>query len=147
MASQNAFAFSLADQDGKVCSLADFAGKKNIVLIFYPGDMTPGCTMHLCAIRDDWAKFCALDTVVFGVNPADAESHKTFHTKYAFPFSLLSDKTKAVATKYRAIRKLGNLKLIKRTVVVINKHGKIVYAKHGVPKNMEILKIITHENS
>jgi hypothetical protein len=68
--------FTLSDQDGKKVSLTDFKGKKNVVLIFYPGDMTPGCTMQLCAIRDDWSKFGAKDAVVYGVNHADAGSHR-----------------------------------------------------------------------
>jgi len=62
----NAPALSLKDERGKDVSLADFKGKKNVVLVFYPGDMTSGCTMQLCAIRDDWKKFLAADTVVFG---------------------------------------------------------------------------------
>jgi thioredoxin-dependent peroxiredoxin len=134
--------FTLADQDGNTVSLSDFKGKKRVILIFYPGDMTPGCTMQLCAVRDDWSKFRVLDTVVFGVNPADAESHTAFRKKYAFPFPLLIDKTKSVSTKYGAIRKFGALKLIKRTVVGIDTEGKIVYLRSGMPKNAEILKAI-----
>lgn len=135
-------AFTLKDQDGNAVSLADFQGKRSVVLVFYPGDMTPGCTMQLCAIRDDWSKFNALDTVVFGVNAADASSHSTFRKKYSFPFPLLIDKTKAVGKKYGATRDLGALKLIRRTVVVISPGGKILYYRHGMPKNAEILKTI-----
>jgi len=134
--------FTLKDQDGNVISLADFHGSKNVLLIFYPGDMTPGCTMQLSGIRDDWAKFSALDTVVFGINRADAESHKRFRAKYSFPFPLLVDKTKTVSSKYGAIRNLGLLTLIRRTVVVISKDGKILYYRHGMPKNIEIVKSI-----
>ena len=47
-------AFTLKDEKGKTVTLTDFHGKKNVVLVFYPGDMTSGCTMQLCAIRDDW---------------------------------------------------------------------------------------------
>lgn len=135
-------AFTLTDQEGKTVSLSDFAGTKNVLLIFYPGDMTPGCTMQLCAIRDDWAKFEAVDTVVFGVNPASEQSHQAFHTKHAFPFPLLIDNLKKVAASYDAIRSLGPLKLIRRTVVAISKDGTILYYRHGMPKNADILKAI-----
>src|SRR3989338_5835990 len=80
--------FTLKDAAGNAVSLKDFRGKKSVVLIFYPGDMTPGCTMQLCAIRDDWSKFTRHDTVVFGINHGDAESHKAFIKKYGFPFPL-----------------------------------------------------------
>jgi peroxiredoxin Q/BCP len=34
--------FSAPNQDGKVIRFADFKGKKNILLAFYPKDNTPG---------------------------------------------------------------------------------------------------------
>ena len=45
-------AFKLKDQDGNVVSLADFKGKQNVVLYFYPKDDTPGCTKQACSLRD-----------------------------------------------------------------------------------------------
>ena len=36
--------FSLPNESGDVVSLQDFAGKKYVVLYFYPKDSTPGCT-------------------------------------------------------------------------------------------------------
>jgi peroxiredoxin Q/BCP len=34
--------FTLKNQDGKDVKLSDFAGKKHVLLSFYPKDMTPG---------------------------------------------------------------------------------------------------------
>lgn len=34
--------FSAPNQDGKVIRFADFKGKKNVLLAFYPKDNTPG---------------------------------------------------------------------------------------------------------
>lgn len=135
-------AFTLKTQDGKTVSLADFKEKKNVVLVFYPGDMTPGCTMQLCAIRDDWSKFVSRDTVVFGINHADATSHKAFVSKMTFPFPLLIDTGKRVSTKYGAVRSFFKAKIIRRTVVAIGKDGRIAYLRRGMPKNAEILKAI-----
>ena len=45
--------FSLASSNGDTVKLLDFREKKNVVLVFYPGDQTPGCTKQLCALRDD----------------------------------------------------------------------------------------------
>jgi len=134
--------FTLPDQDGRKVSLTDFKGKKNVVLIFYPGDMTPGCTMQLCAVRDDWSKFSKRDAVVFGMNHGDAESHKTFIAKHAFPFPLLIDKGKKVSGAYGAIKKFFNVNVIRRSVFVIGKDGTIVYLRRGMPKNSDILRSI-----
>jgi peroxiredoxin Q/BCP len=135
--------FTLLDDKGISVSLAKFLGKQNIVLMFYPGDMTPGCTVQLCAIRDDWQKFLKTNTVVFGINSADSQSHTAFMNKYHFPFSLLSDKTKKVSGAYGALRTFLKLKLIRRTVVIIDKMGKIAYIKRGMPKNIDLIKILT----
>jgi len=137
-------AFNLKDQDGNTVALSDFKGKKNVVLVFYPGDMTPGCTMQLCAIRDDWSKFKRHDAVVFGVNHGDAESHATFIKKHAFPFPLLIDKGKKLSAKYGALKKFFKAIIIKRTVVVVGKDGNIAYLKRGMPKDADILKALGH---
>ncbi|MBU1032694.1 MAG: peroxiredoxin [Patescibacteria group bacterium] len=134
--------FTLLNQDGKKIRLTDYKDKKNIVLIFYPGDMTPGCTMQLCAVRDDWSKFELKNTEVFGVNHGDAASHKTFVKKYTFPFPLLIDKDKKVSEKYGALKRLFKAKIIKRSVVVVGKDGKILFIKNGMPKNSDILKVL-----
>ena len=59
-------AFSATDTDGKKVSLKDFAGKKNVVLYFYPRDLTPGCTTQACGFRDAFVELTAADTVVLG---------------------------------------------------------------------------------
>ncbi len=135
--------FSLRDQKGGLVSLADFNGKKNVVLFFYPGDMTPGCTMQLCAVRDDVTKFSKKDTVVFGINHGDTESHARFIKKHSFPFALLIDTGKKVSEKYGAVKKYFNIKMIRRCVVAIDKEGIIVFLKRGMPKNADILKALT----
>ena len=135
-------AFTLKDQKGKTVSLADFAGKKNVVLIFYPGDMTPGCTIQLCGIRDNWARFELTDTVAFGINHADAESHALFADKHHYPFPLLVDEDKKISKKYGAIRKIFSATVIKRTVVAIDKTGRIVFYRQGMPKESDIIKAL-----
>ncbi|MFZ6015951.1 MAG: peroxiredoxin [Patescibacteria group bacterium] len=136
-------AFTLKDQTGKTVSLKDFAGKNNVVLVFYPGDMTPGCTIQLCSMRDNYPKYQDADTVTFGINHADAKSHGNFIEKYQFPFPLLIDTDKKVSKKYGAIKKIFTATVIKRTVVAIDKQGKIIFYKHGMPKDADVLKALS----
>ena len=76
MIGEAAPAFSLMDQDHRMTTLEEFRGKKNVVLVFYPRDNTPGCTRQLCSIRDDSDRFDEKDTVVFGINPQGSASHQ-----------------------------------------------------------------------
>ena len=135
---EEAPAFSLMDQAGNLVTSGEFRGKKNVVLVFYPGDNTPGCMKQLCAIRDQFELFTADDTVVFGVNPQDAESHKRFINKHNFPFPLLVDREKRVISAYAC----KGLLMTKRTVYAINKDGIIVFAKRGTPSNEDVLKAL-----
>ena len=45
-------AFTGADQNGQIVSLADYKGKK-VVLYFYPEDDTPTCTIQACNLREN----------------------------------------------------------------------------------------------
>lgn len=134
--------FILKDAAGTSVHLSDVLTSGPIVLIFYPGDRTPGCTIQLCAIRDDWQMFEKLGISVFGVNHADAASHAAFASEQHFPFPLLVDPEKEVSRTYGATRSLGKLSVIRRTVVGISRDGIIRYYRRGLPKNAEILKAI-----
>ena len=125
--------FTLPDDSGKSVTLSKLRGK-NVVLVFYPGDDTPGCTKQLCQFRDDWAEARKRGIQLFGVNPQSAEKHQKFRSKFKFPFPLLVDKGQAVAEMYHA-----NGLIEKRTVYVIGPDGKIVFAKRGMPKPEEVL--------
>ena len=93
--------FQLADQDGKVHKLADYAGQ-TVVLYFYPRDDTPGCTKQACSFRDDMDEISAEGAVVLGVSTDSAESHQKFIAKHELNFPLLVDTEAEVATRYGA---------------------------------------------
>ena len=90
-ASGNRFpAFSLPNQDGKVMSLADFAGKW-LVLYVYPKDDTPGCTIQGKSFTASKQQFDDAGVTVLGLSADDVESHKSFCDKFAFTIDLLAD--------------------------------------------------------
>jgi thioredoxin-dependent peroxiredoxin len=132
--------FSLVSSNGDTIHLSDFSGKNDVVLVFYPGDQTPGCTKQLCAIRDDYSKFTEKNIKIFGVNPADKESHRRFIEKQKYQFPLLVDPNQKTAKLYGA----GGM-MINRTVYAIDKKGMIVFAKRGMPSNDEIIKSIPED--
>jgi peroxiredoxin Q/BCP len=96
--------FRLASTEGGDVSLQDFRGK-TVVLYFYPKDMTPGCTIEACDFRDRDAALREAGAVVLGVSPDSVESHRTFATKHALPFTLLADPGHVAQKAYGVRRK------------------------------------------
>lgn len=96
--------FSLPDQDGKIRSLADYAGKW-VLLYFYPKDDTPGCTTEACTFRDNLPKFKKGKVEVLGASIDPVKSHAKFVTKFKLPFTLLSDTEKTLVNDYGVWKK------------------------------------------
>lgn len=122
--------FKLPDQNGQVHTLKQYAGTW-LVLYFYPGDDTPGCTQEACAFRDDLHQLTALGAQVVGVSVDDSSSHAEFARKYHLPFPLLADQTTEVAARYGVLRDLFFIKMARRYTFLIDPQGRInkVYDK------------------
>jgi len=112
--------FAAKNQRGKEIRLSDFAGKKNVVLYFYPKDDTPGCTKEACNFRDQLPVFTGLDTEILGVSVDNEASHQKFVDKYNLNFSLLGDDSKEISRKYGALKESGSAA---RMTFVIDKNG------------------------
>ncbi len=130
---QDAPEFTLRDQDGVSVSLAGLRGK-NVVLVFYPADETTVCTKQLCEFRDNRALVESKDAIVLGINPANQSKHARFRAKHGFPFALLADPGQQVGAFYHA-----KGLIVKRTVYLVGKSGKIRYARRGKPVPEEVL--------
>lgn len=90
--------FTALDQNGKKIKLSSYRGKKNVVLYFYPKDMTPGCTTEACDFAANHNKF--KNTVILGVSIDSEERHQKFIAKHDLPFDLIADVDKKVVNKY-----------------------------------------------
>jgi len=125
--------FSLPDDSGGVVKLSALRGS-TVVLVFYPGDDTPGCTKQLCQFRDHWSEARARGVEVFGVNPQSARSHDKFREKFRFPFPLLVDQSQKVAALYHA-----NGLIVRRTVYRIGRTASSASRGGGTPRVEEVL--------
>lgn len=85
--------FEVKDQDGNTISSEKLLGKK-WVIYFYPKDMTPGCTIQACNIRDNYEALKQHDIQIFGVSMDTETKHKRFVEKYKLPFPLIVDTDK-----------------------------------------------------
>jgi len=92
-------AINSIDENGEVITLSQFKGKK-VVLYFYPKDMTPGCTMQSCNLRDNYQFLLENGYVVLGCSADSPERHLKFIAKHELPFSLISDESKEVLNAY-----------------------------------------------
>jgi peroxiredoxin Q/BCP len=124
-AGDTAPAFEGKDQDGKTVKLADFAGKKNVLLYFYPKDFTGGCTKEACGFRDRMGDLQTNNVEVIGVSYDSAESHKKFIAEYNLNFTLLADTEGKIIEAYDT--KMPLLKMSKRVSFLIGTDGKIVH--------------------
>lgn len=128
--------FEALDESGRLVRLSSLRGHA-VLLVFYPADGTPVCRAQLCEIRDSWSQFEAAGVRVFGVNPARADRHRRFSADNRFPFPLLVDQGQRIAKLYRA-----NGWLVKRTVVLIDAVGTIVFSQRGAPSSESILRAL-----
>src|SRR4051794_25511918 len=60
--------FEALDDQGKPWKLADHVGHKYIVVYFYPGDFTPGCTKQAESFRDNMNLLAERGVEVVGVS-------------------------------------------------------------------------------
>ena len=118
--------FTLTDGDGNSLALINYIGR-TVVLLFYPGDNTPVCTVQLCSVRDHWSEYQATGAEVVGISTDSVESHKNFAEKKLLPLRLLSDTNGKVSAIYGMKSWLPGRSA--RGVVVIDKEGKVAYHK------------------
>jgi peroxiredoxin Q/BCP len=133
--------FKLPDQNGKVHSLGEYAGKW-VVLYFYPKNDTPGCTKEACSFRDDLFQIEKLGAVVVGASVDDSDSHAKFARKYHLPFPLLVDQDGKLADEYGALTNLGLVKFAKRYTFLIDPQGKIAKVYLSVDTSRHSQEII-----
>ena len=122
--------FTLKDQNQKEIKLGDFAGKHNVVLIFYPLDFSPVCTNeHVCFVNG-LKQFEKLDAQVLGLSVDSVWTHKAFAEKMGITYPLLADfhPKGAVADKFGVY--LADKGITGRAVAIINKAGKIAWFKN-----------------
>jgi thioredoxin-dependent peroxiredoxin len=143
--------FKLPASSGKDVQLSDFKGK-NVVLYFYPKDMTPGCTTQACDFRDKHADFEKQNTLILGISPDPLSRHDKFIEKYGLPFLLLADEEHKVAELYGVWKLKKNFGKeymgIERSTFIIDEDGNIAkeYRKVKVKDHVEEALAFIEEN-
>jgi thioredoxin-dependent peroxiredoxin len=139
--------FKATADDGTTWDIRKFLGKEYIVVYFYPGAMTGGCTKQACSYRDHLSSLDSVNAVVVGISADKVENLKLFRQAENLNFTLLSDEKGDIANKFGV--PLGAGGSIKRTVAgvehelvrdlstkrwtfIVDKDGKIIYKNESV---------------
>src|SRR5499425_3863843 len=141
---QTAPDFTLQDQNKKEVKLSDFAGKKKVVLVFYPLDWSPTCTNEHACFVNDMKQFETLDAEVLGVSVDSVWSHKAFAEKMGIRYSLLADfqPRGAMSEKYGMF--LADKGITGRAIVIVNRDGKIAWIKnYDIPVVPDLKEVAT----
>ena len=120
--------FTLPSTGDATVSLSDYAGQ-SVVLVFYPGDDSPGCTKQLNAYNDGLDQFADLDAQIIGISAQDMASKEACSSTHGFDFPLLADTDKEVAAAYGT---LGPIGFPRRSTFIIDAEGIIRYAHRAI---------------
>jgi len=150
-------AFEAPGDDSRTWVSAERYGKKWVVIYFYPGDFTPGCTAQAKAFREAMEKLTEKGVEVIGVSGDSMATHQLFKKAQKLNFTLLSDERGSVAkmfgvpvtpgAKVKAKDADGNMiefardVTIARWTFIIDKDGKIVYKNTRVIPGDDAKKI------
>ena len=149
--------FVANDQDGNLWKSADHVGKGYLVIYFYPAAMTGGCTKQACSYRDQKSGFDDLRVEIVGISGDPVRNLKYFQEAHQLNFTLLSDVSGEVATKFgvpmgeggvitRNIdgqdKELARVFTVARWTFVTDPHGKIVYKDAEVNASEDSQKVI-----
>jgi peroxiredoxin Q/BCP len=115
--------FKLQGSDGKTYNLADFAGKKAVVVAWFPAAFTKGCTVECKSLAMNGHKIRAYDVAYFMASTDPIEKNTEFAKAQEADFPLLSDPTKEVASAYGVLNPRGTAS---RWTFYIGKDGRIL---------------------
>jgi len=124
---KSAPAFSLTAQNGSTLTLKELTARGNLVLYFYPKDLTPGCTTEACDFRDHLSALRKAGAEVVGISGDSTAMHDRFIAKHELNFPLLSDPDNKIAKAY-GVYKMKSLygreyMGIERTTFIIDRKG------------------------
>jgi mycoredoxin-dependent peroxiredoxin len=123
--------FALRDQFGQDVVLSSYAGRKAVLLVFYPWAFSNVCTGEMTGIRDRLAEFMTFDTEVLAISTDPTYSLRVFADADGLNFPLLSDfwPHGAVAQSYGVFDPERGV--ARRSSFVVDRSGIVRWAVHN----------------
>jgi peroxiredoxin len=123
--------FALRDQFGQDVVLSSYAGRKAVLLVFYPWAFSNVCTGEMTGIRDRLAEFMTFGTEVLAISTDPTYSLRVFADADGLNFPLLSDfwPHGAVARAYGVFDPERGV--ARRSSFVVDRSGVVRWAVHN----------------
>ena len=121
--------FTLKASDGKTYSLADYRGKKAVVVAWFPKAFTQGCTLECKSLAANGDRLRKYDVAYFMASVDAIEDNTKFAESEKADFPLLSDTDKSVATRWGVLAPRG---FANRWTFYIDKNGRIAHIDRAV---------------
>jgi len=118
--------FTLRDQDGEQVSLADFRGRR-VLLVFYPQDFSPVCGDQFSIYQEVKPELAAKGVELLGISVDHRWAHKAFQEKLGIDTTLLADfePKGEVARAYGSyLEKFG---FANRVLVLVDEAGRVAW--------------------
>jgi peroxiredoxin Q/BCP len=119
--------FSAPASTGGTVRLADYLGRY-LVLYFYPGSFTYGCTRETIRFRDASRELAALGADIVGISPDALDVQCKFADHYQARFPIAADPELEIARSFQVLFPL--LSRVKRMTFVIDPEGYIAARFH-----------------
>ncbi len=155
--------FKATADDGSTWDISKYIGKDYIIIYFFPGALTSGCTKEACSYRDHLVDLTATNAIVVGISGDKIGNLKLFRQAENLNFPLLSDekgniaksfgvpigegasfKTTVGGIEHELIRDIT----IRRWTFIAGKDGKIIYINEAVnpeKDSQEVLAFLTKQ--
>ncbi len=122
--------FALPAAPGEIVDVGARMDEGPVALLFFPLAFSSVCTEELCAVRDGWDEWTALDAEVFGISVDSPFVTRRFREELGLPFPLLSDFNHDVGAAYGVLYEdyFGLRGVARRAAFVVGPNGRIAYA-------------------
>ena len=123
--------FTLYSDEKKEVSLAEYRGRR-LVVLFFPLAFTGTCTEELCTMRDALADYNELEADIVAISVDSVFTLERFKEAEGLNFPLLSDFNREVSRQYGALYDtfvLGMEGVSKRAAFVLDGEGIVRYAE------------------
>jgi glutaredoxin-dependent peroxiredoxin len=131
------FSLPTKNRDGiRIVQLASYHGKKNALILFFPGAFTTVCTSEMCSVSEEDARYEALGAAVLGISGDSPFALEAWAQKEGITIPLLSDYDHAVTKAYDVAydyfppgTNLLPASVSKRSAFIVDKQGVIQYSE------------------
>ncbi|GAC1360903.1 MAG: peroxiredoxin [Herpetosiphon sp.] len=121
--------FILVNTNLQPVQLANFHGRKNVVLLFYSSAFSSVCSVQLPQYEADAMIFNTVNTELLAISTDSPFAAREFARQLGLHFQLLSDQQRAASAAYGVLREEG-----------FDNRGVFVIDKQGILRHIEVVE-------